>query len=256
MSGLDLIASTLLAPAHGFTTRHGGVSQGEFASMNLGKSRGDKPGNVLKNYQILGKHLGFDVKKTVFTWQVHTDIIRTVTQEDWGQGLVMPQPTPCDGVITNVPGTTLVAFSADCTPILLWDEVTGAVGAVHAGWRGTSLGIVAKAVAEMTAQFGSNPADIRAVIGPCIASCCFETTDDVPTAMVEALGEVAHTAITSKGEKWLVDLKKLNHIWLQKAGVTQVEVRPECTACDLIRFWSHRKVGNVRGSLAAIIVCP
>ncbi len=242
--------------AHGFTTRDGGVSQGHLASLNLGTHRGDKPENVMKNYEIMGKNLGFDVKKTVFTKQVHGDVVGVATQDHWGNGLFREVETPCDGMVTNVPGTVLVAFSADCTPVLLWDTQTNAVGAIHAGWRGTALGIVQKAVETMSEKFGTDPGNIHAAIGPCISRCCFETHGEVPQAMVEALGEEALLAIDQVGEKFHVDLKKINGIWLKKAGVTQVETLPHCTACHPDMFWSHRKVGDARGSLAAIIVCP
>ncbi len=250
------VTSQIIQIPHGFTTRYGGVSSDHLSSLNLGTHRGDNPENVVKNYEIMGISLNFDIKKTVFTKQVHGDFVRVVTEKDWGDGLFREVVTPCDGVVTNVPGTALVAFSADCTPILLWDSKTGAVGAVHAGWRGTALGIVKKAVETMVSAFGSNPADIKAAIGPCISRCCFETHGEVPQAMLDALGDDAKPAIDQVGEKFHVDLKQINGIWLQKAGVTQIDTLPNCTACHPDTFWSHRKTGDARGSLAAIIVCP
>ena len=114
---------------------------------------------------------------------------------DRGQGLFAPVPGERDGLITNEPGVVLTVFSADCTPVLLHDPVHRAVGAVHAGWRGTAGGIAAKAVEAMTSAFGTRPEDIQAAIGPCIGPCCFETGEDVPAAMVKALGEEALPAI-------------------------------------------------------------
>ncbi len=249
------VTSQVIQIPHGFTTRYGGVSSGHLSSLNMGTHRGDKPENVLKNYEIMGNALDFDIQKTVFTKQVHGDVVRVVTEADWGDGLFREVVTPCDGLVTNVSGTVLVAFSADCTPILLWDAATGAVGAVHAGWRGTALGIAKKAVETMVQVFGSKPEDIRAAIGPCISTCCFETHGEVPQAMIDALGDDALPAIEQTGEKFHVDLKQINQIWLQKAGVTQIEALPHCTACNPDTFWSHRKTGDARGSLAAMIVC-
>ena len=106
----------------------------------------------------------------------------------------------------------------------------------------------------MIRAFGCSPGDILAAIGPGIGACCFETHRDVPDAMVSALGPAALSAITPCGEKYQVDLKQLNAIWLRQAGVRQIDICPLCTACQPERFWSHRRVGNERGSLAAIIM--
>lgn len=252
-----LCADTLPAP-HGFSTRHGGVSEGQLSSLNLGIHRGDAPRNVIENWKRFGAAVGFDWKKTVFTHQIHTDVVRAVDAADCGRGLILPAPE-CDALITNTPGVTLVAFSADCTLILLQDMQTGAVGAVHSGWRGTALGIVKTTVESMHKSFGTNPGDIRAVIGPCIGQCCFETHRDVPEAMLEGYGLPALNAVkkSPKNEgKFLVDLKKLNDYWLRRAGVSRIEICPECTACAPARFWSHRLVGNARGTLAGVITCP
>lgn len=250
-----LRASSLEAP-NAFTTRRGGVSEGVWESLNLGVHRGDRPGHVLENHRRLAAAMGYDVRRLVMTRQIHTDRVRVVTGRDCGQGLFYPAPD-CDGLITREPGVALMAFSADCTLILLSDPETGAVGAVHSGWRGTALGIVKKAVEAMVSEFGSRPADIRAAIGPCIGRCCFETRADVPEAMLAALGEEARTAIDDHGDgTYHVDLKDLNAIWLRRAGVEHVETSCRCTACETEVFWSHRRVGDARGVQASVIVCP
>ena len=145
---------------------------------------------------------------------------------------------------------------ADCGTILLEDPVTGAVGACHAGWRGTALGIAGKTVSAMTEAYGCDPNNIRAALGPCISPCCFETDEDVPQAMVTALGDDAAPAIRKTGEKYHVDLKYLNRLFLQKAGILpeHMDTSPLCTACDPDLFWSARKHRDHRGSLGAIIV--
>ena len=134
----------------------------------------------------------------------------------------------------------LVVFTADCTPILLHDPVTGAVGAVHAGWRGTAAKIGAKAVLAMAEHYGAKPENIRAAIGPNIAQCCFETDADVPDAMLEALGEEARPFIRPNGDKYYVNLKEINALWLRKAGVETIEISDACTVCQSDRYWSHR----------------
>ena len=228
--------SDLLHQPHGFTTRFGGVSTGHLASMNLGLSRGDDRENVLKNYEILGEAIGFDPHKTVQAVQVHGDAVRLCTVEDWGKGLYVHTDYEADGLMTNVPGTALVVFSADCGTILLEDPVTGAVGACHAGWRGTALGIAEKTVTAMVNAY--------------------ETDEDVPQAMIAALGDEVMPAITQKGAKYHVDIKYLNRLFLQKAGVLpeHMDTSPLCTACDPDQFWSARRHKDQRGSLGAIIV--
>ena len=221
------VADTLEGTAHCFTTRYGGVSEGYLSSLNLGVHRGDVYENVVKNYEILGSAV---------------------------EGLYRETEDICDGQITDRPGVALVTFAADCTPILLFDPVRKAIGAVHAGWRGTAQGIAAKAVEAMVREFGCDPGNIQAAIGPCIGKCCFETDWDVPQAMLDALGPKALTAITQKGEKYFVDNKFCNALWLQRAGVGGLDISPDCTKCQPQRYWSHRATNGERGSLAGIIM--
>lgn len=255
MGNLEYLAAESIPVPHCFSTRLGGVSRGSLSSLNLGIHRGDDPENVVENFRILGEAVGFSPEDTVFTRQIHTDVVRRVGSANRGEGLFTPVRADCDALITEEPGVALTVFTADCTPVLLYDPVTGAVGAAHAGWRGTALGIAGKTAAAMAEQFGTRPEDIRAAIGPNIGVCCFETHREVPQAMYDALGREAEPFILPKGEKFLVDLKGINALWLRKAGVEHIEISGECTACRPDRFWSHRVTGGERGSLAAIIVC-
>ena len=227
-----LTAETITTP-HCFTTRLGGVSQGDLASMNLAVSRGDSQENVVKNFEILGNVLGFSPEDVVMTKQTHTDIVRTVTACDRGTGLLKPGFPDCDALITNDPGVVLVVFTADCTPILFHDPVTGAVGAAHAGWRGTAADIAGKTVEAMVCQFGCRPEDIRCAIGPHLGACCLETDADVPPAMLAAI----------------------NALFFKRRGIRHIDCSDECTVCHVARFWSHRRVGQRRGSQGAIIQC-
>ena len=240
---------------HGFTTRFGGVSEGIFASLNLGLHRGDKDENVVKNYGLLADAIGFSTKKLVLSHQIHTDIVRVVTEKDCLGSLSHRDYPACDALITSCPGIALMVFAADCTPILLCDPVTGAVGAVHAGWRGTALGIAARAAETMASAFGCDPKNIRAAIGPNIGPCCFLTDRDVPDAMLAALGAEAEPFIRPMNDKFLVDLKGLNALWLRRSGVTDIEISDSCTVCESHRFWSHRVTKGQRGSQGAVILC-
>ena len=252
---LEYLAAEQITASHGFTTRLGGVSQGILSSLNIGIHRGDRWENVLKNYEILGNALGFDPKKLVLSHQTHTDTVLPVGKAQAGSGLFAPELPECDGLITNEPGVALAIFTADCTPILLHDPVTGAVGAVHAGWRGTVASIAGKAVAAMAREFGSEPENIRAAIGPNIGVCCFETDADVPDAILAAFGSEAQPFMIPKGDKYYVNLKEINALVLRRAGVRHIEISTECTVCQCHRFWSHRVTKGERGSQGAIIVC-
>jgi YfiH family protein len=253
---LEYLAADGICVAHGFTTRYGGVSQGYLGSLNLGLNRGDDRENVVKNYEILGNALGFDPQKCVLSRQTHTNTVRVVGKTDWGTGLFRPGfDSPCDALITNEPGTVLVVFTADCTPVLFWDPVTGAVGAAHAGWRGTAADIVGETIRAMAANFGCDPQNIRCAIGPNIGQCHFETDADVPDAIVAALGDIALPYITKRGEKYYVNLKEINALFLRRAGAQHIEISTECTVCECEKYWSHRVVGQNRGSQGALILC-
>ena len=198
---LEYLTAQGISVPHCFTTRRGGVSTGIFDSLNLGNHRGDREENVAENYRRVCGALGFDPSRLVLTWQTHSDIVRTVTAADRA-GLDHRNYPQCDALITRDPGVALMIFTADCTPILFHDPVTGAVGAAHAGWRGTALGIAEKTVRAMRDRFGCDPANIRAAIGPNIAQCCFETDRDVPDAMTDALGQAALPFIRQAGEQY------------------------------------------------------
>ena len=208
-----------------------------------------------RNFQILADMLGITNEDFVLTRQIHSDIVVKVGRADRGNLMVREASPQCDALITNDPGVALVVFTADCTPILLHDPVTGAVGAAHAGWRGTAAGIAAKTVEAMVREFGCAPGDIHAAIGPNIGFCCFETDRDVPEAMVKALGTAAEPFIRPQGDKYYVNLKEINALWLRRAGVEDIEISDACTVCRPDLYWSHRVTRGERGAQGAIIVC-
>lgn len=251
------LSSSLLdgAPVrHGFSTRLGGVSPAPWDSLNLGISRGDSDENVRENYRRFCAAVGVTAESTVFTQQTHSENIRLVTEQDAGKGLLRPRDyTEVDALITDTPGLSLVVFSADCGTILLYDPVHQAIGAVHAGWRGVAAGLVAKTALKMHDTFGTEPGDLLCALGPAIGPCCFETDDDVPAAMHDALGAQADPFLTRLGAKWHIDLKAINAHWLESLGVRHIDICPHCTACRQDLYWSHRKVGNARGAQIALL---
>lgn len=251
---LEYLAAEGISAPHAFTTRLGGVSRDHLFGLNLAMHKGDLDTNVEENYRILTAALGVEAEKLVLTRQVHGDVIRVVTELDC-RGVDHHAYPECDGLITNTWGVSLVVFTADCTPILLHDPVTGAVGAAHAGWRGTALDIAGKTVQAMVDTFGCRAADIRAAIGPNIGPCCFETDEDVPLALEESFGKAVGEWIRPSGNKFYVNLKAINALALRRAGVASIEISQECTMCRPDRYWSHRYTRGLRGSQGALICC-
>lgn len=241
---------------HGFSTRFGGVSEGPLASLNLGVARGDEPDRVRENYRRWFAAMGMS-GRFVMSRQVHGTHIRVARPGDEKTDPYEPRDYEADGLMTDLPGVALVVFSADCLPILLYDPVKRAVCAIHAGWRGSVAGIAAKAVAQMRAEYGTDPADLLCAIGPGIDQCHFETDGEVPAAVRACLPpEQAERCIREvRNGKYYVNLKRLNSLLLQGAGVPEVNIMidPECTACNPEKYWSHRLIGPERGSLAAAI---
>ena len=251
---LEYLTAEDITTSHCFTTRFGGVSTGALESMNLAIKLDETDENVRRNFEILGAALGFGIDELVLTRQTHSDIVRVVGRDDCN-GCFHRNYPECDALVTCDPGVTLTVFTADCTPLLFHDPVTGAVGAAHAGWRGTASAIGVKTVEAMVREFSCKAEDIRAAIGPNIGFCHFETDADVPEAMIAAFGEEVLPFIRKKGEKYYVNLKEINALILRRAGVRHIEISEDCTMCRPDRFWSHRVTGGNRGSQGAVIVC-
>ncbi len=255
-NGVVTVRSGLLGTTHGFTTRLGGVSTGVYSSLNLGENRGDDPENVRENYRRLSDALSLPEER-VFTKQVMGSAVRAVTMAD-SHELFKPLPFEGDGLVTDTPGLPIFIFVADCIPILFHDPVRRAIGAAHAGWRGTVRDVAGETVRALTAHYASRPCDIRAAIGPGIGQCCFETGRDVPEAVRQILGDDAERFIRPASQlgKSLVDLKGINRALLLRAGLLleNVDVSEECTYCLHGKYWSHRFTGGIRGSQAAVIM--
>ena len=242
---------------HGFSTRLGGCSAPPLDHLNLGANRGDAPENVRENFRRFQLAIGARPDAPlVKNHQVHTARVRTVTFADAITDPALSGDADADGLVSNCPGLCLTAFSADCIPILFYDPVQRVIGAAHAGWRGTAQGIAAATVQVMIEQYHCQSQHILAAIGPGIGPCCFETHSDVPDALTQSLGKSAQSFIRSlENKKFLVDLKGANAEFLLQAGLSadHLAISDQCTACHPELFWSHRILGNQRGSMAAMI---
>lgn len=242
---------------HGVSTRSGGSSTGPFASLNLGGRTGDVPETVQQNRAVFLGALGHRPETAVGLRQVHSSRVVIAGPSDLGRGLApgAPMAEQADALITVEPGLALVVLAADCVPVLLWDPVRGAAGAVHAGWRGTVAGIAARAVEAMT-SLGSRPEDIRAGIGPAIGGCCYEVDEYVTGPLSTAHPRLADR-VSRRGRPghWMLDLPEANRLQLSGAGLRddRIEVMGLCTACHPDLLFSHRALGSPCGRFGAAI---
>ena len=241
---------------HGFSTRLGGVSEGTYAAMNLSFTRGDDAAAVRENFDRFCAAIGVNADDVVISAQTHTVNVRNVTAADCGRGITRERGyTDVDGLITDQPGVVLCTQYADCVPLFFVDPVKRVVATSHAGWRGTAAGIAAVTVRRMVAEYGCRAEDILAGIGPSIGHCCFEVDSPVYDAFckVEVFDDTCYT--DNGGGKYHIDLWQVNRRWLLAAGVLpeHITVTDLCTRCHPDLFWSHRKTGDARGSLAAFV---
>lgn len=242
---------------HAFSTRLGGVSEGEFTSMNMAFNRGDNPESVTENYKRICKSAGFDFDSLTASAQDHNTFVRAVTSENKGVGIYKPRDLQSvDALVTNEKGVTLVTYYADCTPLFFVDTKKKAIGLAHAGWRGTVGRIGEKVVNKMTEFYGTNPADIVAAIGPAISVCCYEV--DKPCAdNFYALKDLdsSHFVFPKDNGKYMIDLLETNRQILVAAGVKNenITVSDVCTNCNSELLWSHRATKGKRGTMSAFM---
>lgn len=245
---------------HLFSTRIGGVSQGDLGSMNLSYSRGDKKENVDENFRRIARIMECDIQNFVLSHQTHTTNVRVVTKADKGRGITRETGyCDVDGLITNEPGIVLSTFYADCVPLYFVDPVKKAIGLSHSGWRGTvnKMGMVT--VSKMTEQYGCNPKDIVAAIGPSICVDCYEVSMDVAEEFRKAFAEAENLdkiVLPKSEEKAMLDLWQANLAVLLEAGIVQEHISmPDiCTSCNKELLFSHRASHGKRGNLGAFLM--
>jgi YfiH family protein len=225
------------------TTRQGGCSTGNYAAFNINAYCGDDIVHIAANKVALCRLLDIECDHLVMPHQVHDCVVRRIDgpQQEILEGV--------DAVMTNVPKLCIGVSTADCIPILLYDPVHRAVGAVHAGWRGTVLRIVEKAVEALYESYGTEAADLQAVIGPGISLDSFEVGDEVYEQFQAAGFEMR--AISRRDEKWHINLPECNRLQLVGAGVlsTHIQMTNICTFQAFDRFFSARKLGIQSGRI-------
>jgi YfiH family protein len=235
--------------AHAVFTRNGGVSPAPWASLNVGGTVGDERSRVIENRMRSFSALGRDPHSMFDVWQVHSADVVIANAPHY----FSPPEFKADGIVTDNPEVTLYMRFADCTPILLHDPVKSAVGIVHSGWVGTVKHAAAAAVRTMVAAYGSNPADIRAAIGPSIGPDHYEVGLDVISRVRESFHDQADSLLVRQGDQTHFDLWAANRLVLTLAGVGQIEVAGLCTACHTWDWYSHRAEKGKTGRFGAMI---
>lgn len=244
--------------AHAFFTKKGGVSEGVFESLNFAEGSGgvkDSRENVVKNHALSASVFGLSERDICRSFQTHTSVVEVVTDSDRGRGLVLePFDHGVDGLVTAESELLLSVRTADCVPVLLADIEGRAVGAVHAGWRGTVAGIAAEAVEKML-SLGAKRENIIAAIGPCIGKCCYEVGRALFDEFTAKNGDYSRF-FEPKGEKFMLDLIFANRFILESAGVPSANISSAelCTRCNCDKFFSHRLSGADRGTMGAMIM--
>jgi YfiH family protein len=210
-----------------FSTRVGGVSEGPYASLNLGRLTGDDVERVDENRRRLCDEVGADVDRLALNRQIHSAHVHRAESGSRGR--------PGDGLWTDEPGLPVLAMTADCLPIVLarMDGERPAVAVLHAGWRGLLAGVVAEGVRVLGGR-------VQAAVGPAIGLCCYEVQSDVAEPLANAFGR--HVL---RGDR--ADLGGAAESALRDAGVEEVERVDLCTACNPELFFSHRRTGKPRG---------
>lgn len=231
-----------------FTTRHGGISTPPYASANIAFHVGDNPSDVLHNHDLLAQSLGYDRRFLVHMRQIHSDHITIIDDSH-----TFDTPPQCDALITDRKHTPLMVMSADCTPILLYDPIHKAIGAVHAGRAGALNAILPKTINAMHQAFGSQIEDLQIVLGPSIHGCCYEINENIAN---ESEAKRYPKALRKEEGKVFLDVNTILLQQLHEIGIVsdQIEVIDHCTSCRCDEYFSYRADYQHTGRIAGVIL--
>lgn len=236
---------------HAFLSRHGGVSAGEFATLNFDLRGGDRADDIERNKGKAGAAFGVTFDRLVNPVQVHGNAVVVLD----AASVKSYKNVEADAVVTNVPGVPVGILTADCLPVLLYDPVKKAAGAAHAGWRGTLSDVCGRAVDAMKERFGSRPEDIIAALGPHIKPCCYCVSNDVYVAFEKAHGG-GLPYFSRSGDSFMLDIGGANRISLVAAGLKEENIADVsvCASCEAADFFSYRKEGGRTGRQLSFIM--
>ncbi|MDZ7707991.1 MAG: peptidoglycan editing factor PgeF [Trueperaceae bacterium] len=248
---IELLRLDSFPAPHAFTTKSGGVSEGPYAELNLGRSVDDDPDAVNENRRLVLEAFGADPERTATIHQVHG--AEVVEAHEAGPEV------RADGIVTDDPAWTLAISVADCAPVLLVDPAHGAVAALHAGWRGVVAGIVDAGVEALAGRFGSRPDRMRVAIGPHISGPRYQVGPEVVEAFMDAgfPDGVARPDPDASG-RFLLSVDAAVRVALARCGVRPGHVADGgwCTASDARRFFSHRRDRGSTGRHWALLRPP
>ena len=253
------------------TTRHGGVSEGNYASLNINEYCGDSKANTDANRLLLANELGIDANHIIMPHQTHGVESRIIGEEfaNLPDGVKKMLLEGVDAVMTNIPGMCIGVSTADCIPVLLYDEEHHAAAAIHAGWRGTQARIVHKAVQEMRMAYQTDPTKLKAVIGPGISLDNFEVGDEVYAAFEQAAFDISAIAeerikrnpnadapVKAFERKWHINLPLANIQMLTHNGVDEAHIINTgiCTFDNADNYFSARRLGIESGRIYTGII--
>ena len=224
----------------GFTTRHGGVSDKPYDSLNFGYQSGDARSSVEQNHSILYASIEAESENVAFMNQVHSATVALVDSA----GVSMET----DGIVSTRPGLLLGVKCADCIPLLLADEGGNVVAAVHCGWRPLVAGIVERAIPMITALSGKPASKIHAAIGPAAGPCCYEIGPDVADRL-------HRESVIERDGSLYGDLRQELRLRLNKLGVFSdtIETVEQCTICNPDKYYSYRRDGAESGRMLGFI---
>jgi polyphenol oxidase len=236
--------------ANAFSTRGGGVSAFPENSLNLAGFDEDAAENILENRRRFTGLLG-GAWTLAACWQVHGSDVRVVRERED----VQSEKERCDALTTNLPGVLLGVKTADCVPVLLADARRGACAAVHAGWRGTLAEIVRHALARMREEFGTDPAEVRAAVGPAARACCYEVGPEVVEAFRAKLADADSLFAPTRDGHALADIQLANRRQLVASGVAAARIHtlPLCTICRPELFFSYRRDKKLHGRTGRLL---
>jgi len=242
---VQLLTAPHLSAPHGFSTRLGGVSEAPFDSLNLGLSTGDLPRRVAENRRRFLAHFGVAQEAVCALSQVHGKRV-VEAKAGWFE-------LEADGAVTDRPERLLVISAADCLAILVHDPRRNAVGAAHAGWRGTVAKVVVELVGKLYECYGSRPEELRVAIGPGIGGACYQVGNEV-IAQVVAAG-FSQQVYRRDTAGYHLDLAAANRELLLSLGVPteQIWTSGYCTHCETELFFSHRREAGRTGRMWAAI---
>lgn len=256
----DVLRSPLLAAlgvAHGFNLRTGGMSEGAYASLNLGRAVGDVPAHVAENHRRFAGAVGYADGALFETSQVHGAGVHVVEAGSAsGAGVRDVRRIEADALVAPPGGLGIGVRVADCAPVLLYDVRSGAVAALHAGWRGTVAGVIEAGLTALLAHSSGDASALRAAVLPHIRRCCFEVGEDVAQTLVEASPDRRDDVVDRSRSKPHVDLTAIIVQKLRARGVLEgsIDVVAGCTRCEPERFFSYRRDGKQSGRHLAAIV--